>query len=107
MAGNASVVYDLPPLPTFTLSVREPLLPPIPDNVLALMLPIIAYWGLSMIYHFIDVNGYFEQYRLHTPAEVLKRNKVTRWEVIRDVVLQQIIQTRSGLYLRPLLRLIE
>ena len=96
MAGNASVVYDLPPLPTFTLSVREPLLPPIPDNVLALMLPIIAYWGLSMIYHFIDVNGYFEQYRLHTPAEVLKRNKVTRWEVIRDVVLQQIIQTIAG-----------
>ncbi|KAJ5490749.1 Sphingolipid C4-hydroxylase sur2 [Penicillium diatomitis] len=96
MAANASAVFDLPPLPTYTLSAREPLLPPIPDNVLALILPIIAYWGLSMVYHFIDVNGYFEQYRLHTPAEVLKRNKVTRWEVVRDVVLQQIIQTIAG-----------
>lgn len=97
MAVNATVAFDLPPLPTYTLSVREPLLPPIPDNVLALMLPIIAYWGLSMVYHFIDVNGYFEQYRLHTPAEVLKRNKVTRWEVVRDVILQQVIQTIAGL----------
>lgn len=97
MAVNASVAFDLPPLPTYTLSVREPLLPPIPDNVLALMLPIIAYWGLSMVYHFIDVYGYFEQYRLHTPAEVLKRNKVSRWEVVRDVILQQVIQTIAGL----------
>lgn len=96
MAVNASVAFDLPPLPTYTLSVREPLLPPIPDNVLALILPIIAYWGMSMVYHFIDVNGYFEKYRLHTPAEVLKRNKVTRWEVVRDVILQQVIQTIAG-----------
>ncbi|OOQ86443.1 putative sphinganine hydroxylase Sur2 [Penicillium brasilianum] len=96
MAVNASVAFDLPPLPTYTLSVREPLLPPVPDNVVALILPIIAYWGLSMVYHFIDVNGYFEQYRLHTPAEVLKRNKVTRWEVVRDVILQQVIQTIAG-----------
>ncbi|KAF3398123.1 Sphingolipid C4-hydroxylase sur2 [Penicillium rolfsii] len=96
MAVNASVAFDLPPLPTYTLSVREPLLPPIPDNVLSLILPIIAYWGLSMVYHFIDVNGYFEKYRLHTPAEVLKRNKVTRWEVVRDVILQQVIQTIVG-----------
>ncbi|KAJ5167524.1 uncharacterized protein N7482_006305 [Penicillium canariense] len=97
MAVNASVAFDLPPLPTYTLSVREPLLPPIPDAVLALILPIIAYWGMSMIYHFIDVYGYFEEYRLHTPAEVLKRNKVTRWEVVRDVILQQVIQTIAGL----------
>ncbi|KAJ5359696.1 uncharacterized protein N7496_012109 [Penicillium cataractarum] len=96
MAVNASVAFDLPPLPAYTLSVREPLLPPIPDNVLSLILPIIAYWGLSMVYHFIDVNGYFEEYRLHTPAEVLKRNKVTRWEVVRDVILQQVIQTVVG-----------
>jgi sphinganine C4-monooxygenase len=96
MAVNASVAFGLPPLPTYTLSVRESLLPPIPDNVLALILPIIAYWGMSMIYHFIDLNGYFEKYRLHTPAEVLKRNKVTRWEVVRDVILQQVIQTIAG-----------
>ncbi|KAJ5523696.1 hypothetical protein N7494_010346 [Penicillium frequentans] len=97
MAANASVAWDLPPLPSYTLSVRQPVLAPIPDNVLALALPIIAYWGLSMVYHFIDVYGYFEQYRLHTPAEVLKRNRVTRWEVVRDVILQQVVQTIAGM----------
>lgn len=97
MAANASVAFDLPPLPSYTLSVQQPLLAPIPDNVLALMLPIVAYWGMSMIYHFLDVNDYFQEYRLHTPAEVLKRNRVTRWEVVRDVILQQVIQTIAGL----------
>lgn len=96
MAVNASAAFDLPPLPSYTLSVREPLLPPIPDNYLALILPIIAYWAMSMIYHFLDVNNYFEQYRLHTPAELSKRNRVTRWEVVRDVILQQVIQTLAG-----------
>lgn len=96
MAVNASVAYDLPPLPSYTLSVRQPVLPPIPDNVLALVLPIVAYWALSGVYHYLDVNNYFEQYRLHTPAELSKRNRVTRWEVVRDVVLQQIIQTIAG-----------
>ncbi|KAJ5114294.1 hypothetical protein NUU61_000053 [Penicillium alfredii] len=97
MAVNASVAFDLPPLPSYTLSVREPLFPPIPDNVVSLLLPIIAYWALSMVYHYLDVNEYFVQYRLHTPAEVLKRNRVTRWEVVRDVILQQVVQTVAGM----------
>ncbi|PWY95291.1 sphinganine hydroxylase BasA [Aspergillus sclerotioniger CBS 115572] len=96
MATNASVIFDLPPLPTYSLTPRPPVLAPIPDNILALMLPIVAYWALSMVYHYIDVNDYFPQYRLHTPAEVLKRNRVTRWEVVRDVILQQVIQTIAG-----------
>ena len=49
-----------------------------------------------MIFHWIDTKDLFSQYRLHTPAEVLKRNHVSRWEVVRDVVLQQIIQTLVG-----------
>ena len=40
---------------------------------------------------------YFPQYRLHTPAEVSKRNRVTRWEVIRDVLIQQAVQTVVGI----------
>ena len=49
-----------------------------------------------MFFHWIDTKDYFPQYRLHTPAEVAKRNRVSRWEVIRDVVVQQIIQTAVG-----------
>lgn len=97
MASNSSVVLDLSPLPSYTLTPREPLLAPIPDNMLALILPIVAYWTLSIVYHFIDAYDLFPQYRLHTPAEVLKRNHVTRWEVVRDVIIQQIVQTLAGI----------
>lgn len=96
MASNTSVIFDLPPLPSYTLTPREPLLAPISDNILSLILPIVAYWGLSMVYHLIDAYDLFPQYRLHTPAEVLKRNHVTRWHVVRDVVLQQVVQTIAG-----------
>jgi len=49
-----------------------------------------------MVFHYIDEFDLFPQYRLHTPAEVLKRNHVSRWEVVRDVVIQQIVQTVVG-----------
>ncbi|KAL8907254.1 MAG: hypothetical protein Q9171_005941 [Xanthocarpia ochracea] len=72
------------------------LIPGIPDKLLTVILPIAAYWALSMLFHWIDTNDYFPQYRLHTPAEVSSRNKVSRFEVVRDVVIQQIIQTAVG-----------
>jgi sphinganine C4-monooxygenase len=95
-AGNASTMSDLPPLPTYTLSPVQPLISFIPDFYLTLLLPIVAYWGMSMIFHYIDVYDIWPQYRLHTPAEILKRNHVSRYEVARDVIIQQIIQTVVG-----------
>ncbi|KAI1927444.1 Sphingolipid C4-hydroxylase sur2 [Ophidiomyces ophidiicola] len=94
---NSTLDTGLPPLPAYSLTPREPLLPPIPDYIIVLILPILAYWIVSMVFHWIDVNDYFSQYRLHTPEELLQRNHVSRWEVVRDVVIQQIIQTVFGL----------
>jgi sphinganine C4-monooxygenase len=91
-----SSYMDLPPLPAYTLRQQPPLIPLIPDKYLSLALPIVAYWALSMVFHYIDEFDLFPQYRLHTPTEVLKRNHVSRWEVVRDVVIQQIVQTIVG-----------
>ncbi|GAB1737902.1 hypothetical protein NU219Hw_g2374t1 [Hortaea werneckii] len=87
---------DLPPLPSYTIQTLPPLLPWISDANLALALPVVAYWVVSMFFHFIDEMDFFPHYRLHTPAEVLKRNHVSRWDVFRDVVIQQIVQTIVG-----------
>ncbi|KAK6429811.1 Sphingolipid C4-hydroxylase sur2, partial [Oleoguttula sp. CCFEE 5521] len=57
---------------------------------------------MSGLFHAIDTLDLFPQYRLHTPAEVLKRNHVSRWEVLRDVVIQQVIQTGVGIALTVL-----
>ena len=89
----------LPPLPDYTLKPAPPLVPPIPDKYMAVIAPFVFYWVVSMFFHWIDVNDYFPQYRLHTPAELLKRNHVTRWEVVRDVFIQQLIQTVVGILL--------
>jgi sphinganine C4-monooxygenase len=94
--SNATML-PLPPLPTYTLTPLQPLLSWIPDLYLALILPVAAYWITSFIFHFIDEWDLFPQYRLHTPAEVLKRNHVSRWDVFRDVIIQQIVQTAVGL----------
>ncbi|KAL4986414.1 fatty acid hydroxylase superfamily-domain-containing protein [Aspergillus falconensis] len=99
MAMNTTLIYDLPPLPVYTLTPRPSLIDGIPDNILALILPVVAYWAVSMFFHLIDVYDLFPQYRLHTPAEVLTRNRASRWDVVRDVVLQQVVQTLAGLIL--------
>ena len=61
--------------------------------------PVVAYWVVSGFFHILDVYDLCSKYRLHTPAEVLKRNHVTRYEVFRDVIIQQIVQTVFGLLL--------
>ncbi|KAL8696810.1 MAG: hypothetical protein Q9224_002607 [Gallowayella concinna] len=93
---RSDIYLDLPPLPEYQTFLLPSLLPGIPDKLLTVVLPIAAYWVLSMLFHWIDTKDYFPQYRLHTPAEVSSRNKVSRWEVIRDVVIQQMIQTVVG-----------
>ena len=101
MVNNKLPLDDaiLPPLPTYQLSTLPPLVSPIPDKILILLLPIAAYWGFSMFFHWIDTKDLLPQYRLHTPVEVLKRNRVSRWEVVRDVIIQQAVQTVMGVLL--------
>jgi len=98
MASNATY-SELPPLPAYTLKPLPPLIPGLPDEYLTLALPIIAYWVVSGIFHVIDELDLFPQYRLHTPTEVSSRNRVSRWDVFRDVVVQQIVQTIFGIAL--------
>jgi sphinganine C4-monooxygenase len=96
---NLTISSDIPPLPSYTLKPLPPIVPGIPDKFTTLIFPIIAYWVVSIFFHWIDVNDYWPQYRLHTPVEVAKRNRVSRYKVVRDVVIQQIIQTIVGVLL--------
>lgn len=95
MANITSAI--LPPLPSYTLTPRPTLVTGISDPLLQMIILFVAYWTVSLFFHFLDVYDLFSQYRLHTPAEVLKRNHVTRYEVVRDVIIQQAVQTTFGL----------
>lgn len=99
MYNTTSSPTPLPPLPTYTLRPLPPLVPGIPDAYLSIILLIVVYWAWSMLFHIVDIYDLFPQYRLHTPAEVLKRNHVSRWEVVKDVLIQQAIQAAFGVML--------
>ena len=80
------------------LEPRPPIFAFISDKHLSLALPIIAYWLYSAIFHFLDLQtwSFLAKYRIHTAEEVLKRNRVTRLQVVRDVLIQQLGQIIVG-----------
>lgn len=69
------------------------------DELMALWLPVVAYWIYSIIFHFIMKAEipFFEQYRIHTIHDLSKRNKVKISKVISMVTLQHIIQIALGM----------
>lgn len=74
----------------------NPLIPGLPDKYTLLILPVVSYWTFSLTFHFCDEYGYFSKFKLHTPAEIRKRNRVSVREVVREVLIQHAMQTLLG-----------
>ena len=83
----------------YTIKPLPPLLPFISDAHLLLLLPIVAYWAYGLLFYWIDQYDYLPQYRLHTPAEFLKRNRVPVSEVVTYVLKYQLLTTVIGVLL--------
>ena len=81
------------------LNPHTPLLPFISDAHLLLLLPTGAYWAYGLLFHWIDQRGYLARYKLHTPAEILKRNKVPMSKVIFSILFYQVITTLLGFWM--------
>ncbi|KAF8159747.1 sphingosine hydroxylase [Crassisporium funariophilum] len=103
-ATDCSALHDDPLCfqPTafpFYYTPKAHLVEGVPDFVLTLAAPVVAYWALSIFFHLLDISGWqwLEKYRLHDSPEVQSRNKVSRTEVVWAVILQQVIQTVVGL----------
>ncbi|QEL63428.1 hypothetical protein CJJ09_005630 [Candidozyma auris] len=69
------------------------LIPGIPDGILAIFAPVIAYWTYSTFFHIIDVYELAEKYRIHPSEEEESRNKASLRDVLWDVVVQHVIQS--------------
>lgn len=70
------------------------------DHILTVVAPVFAYWSFSLFFHFLDISKWrwLEKYRIHDSPEVQARNRCSRTEVVRAVLLQQAIQTTLGFY---------
>lgn len=98
-AANMTADATLPPLPSYTEAPVEAMLPFISDFWFSFVFPVVVYWIVSGFFHFIDVYDIWPQHRLHTPEEITRRNHVSRFEVFRDVLVQQVIQMATGAFL--------
>ncbi|EPQ56368.1 sphingosine hydroxylase [Gloeophyllum trabeum ATCC 11539] len=92
--------FSLPDKTPFYYSPSSELIPGIPDHATSLAAPIIAYWVVSLVFHVLDMSEWkwLDKYRIHESSEVKSRNLVTRWEVVKAVVFQHIIQTLLGYF---------
>ena len=96
---NSTYSLIAPLLPSYTLKPLPPLLPFISDAHLLLVLPVIAYWAYGLLFYYIDQHDLLPHYRLHTPAEFLKRNHVSVAEVVTHVLKYQALTTALGLWM--------
>lgn len=82
----------------FYYTTSSSFLPGISDKALSLLMPVLVYWGASLAFHVLDVvqPRWAAPYRLHTPEELQKRNRVGMKRVILMVMLQHAIQTLLG-----------
>ncbi|KAI0289592.1 fatty acid hydroxylase superfamily-domain-containing protein [Russula brevipes] len=73
------------------------LLPPLSDPLFAALAPLPAYWLAAGLFHLLDTAGaawrWLAPFRIHDSAEVAARNRASRAEVLRAVLVQQTLQT--------------
>ena len=79
---------------------KENLIDGYADYYLAIAAPVLAYWSLSLFFHYLDTRTWkwLDKYRIHPSAEVASKNTVSRTAVVWAVILQHIIQTMLGLW---------
>jgi sphinganine C4-monooxygenase len=82
----------------FYYSTKPALFPGLTDHELALVLPVIAYWGFSLIFHLLDCSNlqWLEKHRIHESIEIRKRNIASKRQVIFTVLSHQFLQTFLG-----------
>lgn len=88
--------------PTYTpfyYSEKPDLFESVSDRYLTLAAPVLAYWFLSLVFHFLDTRDWkcLDKYRIHPSPEVASKNLVSRSAVVYAVIFQHIIQTLLGL----------
>ena len=91
--------YQQPTLPAYTLTKEPDLLSFISDKNLGLLIPVVSYAVLSAFWVWIDSLNIWMEYRLHPTEEMLKRNRITKWECLRGVSVYFIVTGAAAVLL--------
>ena len=73
-------------------------LPYLSDKYMSLAIPVAVYWAAALAFHALDVirPAFAEKYRIHEPAEIARRNRVSMAKVVCMVASQHVVQTLLG-----------
>lgn len=63
------------------------------DEFLATFVPVVIYWLYSGIY---EILGSFDNYRLHSKMDEKTENTVSKFDVVKGVIFQQVIQAATS-----------
>ena len=79
----------------FYYSSAPSLLPTLSDSLLTVLAPVPAYWITAAFFQILDLSNapWLLRHRIHDSAEVASRNRASRLEVFRAVIVQQVLQT--------------
>ncbi|THH01780.1 hypothetical protein EW145_g6851 [Phellinidium pouzarii] len=97
-SGNASLQHYVYAAPPFYHTSRPAVLSQMSDASLALVLPVVVYWGYSLFFHLLDSidTPWLNKHRIHDSAEVKSRNLASKSSVFLAVLFQQAVQTALG-----------
>jgi sphinganine C4-monooxygenase len=84
------------PVPPESPHAQPPLFSFIADAHLPYLLPVLVYWVIGLTFHAFDVLGLFAAHKLHTPTQMLQRNRATLAQVLRAALTQQAINVATG-----------
>ena len=75
------------------------LLPALSDSLLTVLAPVPAYWLTAAFFQILDLSNapWLLRHRIHDSAEVAARNRASRLQVFRAVIVQQVLQTALAL----------
>ena len=84
----------------FYYSPSPSLIRGVSDNILILLLPIVAYWLYSLLFYLLDTAGWEwpQKHRINSSEKGKSRNIPTGSQVFWGVVFQQVLQTILGLF---------
>lgn len=106
------------PIPPATLAPRPSIFPALADHHLPYIVPALVYWIIGvyassiratccckthwfvgLTFHYIEKTDFLSAYKLHTPAEFLKKNRATRRDVVKFALIQQAGQILLGYWM--------
>lgn len=69
------------------------------DKYMSLAIPVAVYWATSLFFYALDVlrPAWSEKFRIHEPAEIARRNRVSVARVVGMVLSQHAVQTLLGI----------